>query len=416
MATRLRKTWKRRTDGQFDCRVGWKGTAGGKRGQHKFRLGPDEREAKRRDLLLRQMWDRVEELQPVEPLWTRDGLEVAMQVAQGNNVIQVQRAAGEEDFDYAQRVVSLRNLFPMLRIFTVPEYGPALNVKMLDAYQQMQNDDSIEAEVQLRQQDAQDEFRALVKGSPPPADGPTLHQALRAYRDWLDDEFAHPETGITPWGHTQKRQIETLIAHHDDSPLCRLDRGQVEQMLRYWRKRPYKKTIGQKKKEQQRVTRSSASNYLKALRTCFRWLHGSDKFDWKKPDDLDELRSKIQLLDGEVRHQITPEQLFTLDELIRLYAYGTPLDRFLILLGLNCGFGAAESASLRVQELCLRTAHSKRSKEILDFNSTERDSFIKRCRGKTGVSFSLITPCRESNGCFDSARSSRTSVAKPDCC
>jgi hypothetical protein len=54
MATRSRTTWKSRSDGQYDCRVGWKWNAAGKREQPRFRIGGDLKEAKRRDNLLRQ--------------------------------------------------------------------------------------------------------------------------------------------------------------------------------------------------------------------------------------------------------------------------------------------------------------------------------------------------------------------------
>ncbi len=383
MATRTRAAWKRRPDGQFDCRVGWKTTSGGKRDQHKFRLGTDEKEARRRDLLLRQIWERVEELQPVDPSWTPDSLDVAKLVAQGDRVIEIKRSPGEEDVDYAHRVHSLRILFPMLSIYTEREYGPALGVQILGALKQM--DDDAEGGVEKQQQQARSQFLALVQGSPRPDGGPTLHEALRAYSDWLDEEYEHPEANISPWGHTQKKQVETLLSHHNDLPLGRLDRNQVEQMLRYWRKRPYRKVVKQKETTKKRVTRASASNYVKALRKFFTWLHACDKFDWTKPGDLDQLRTKIETLDGEVRRQVTPEQLFTLDELVQLYRYGTPLDRLLILLGLNCGFGAAEAATLCVEELWLWTPHSKRHQEILNFTSTKEDSFIKRPRRKTGV-------------------------------
>jgi hypothetical protein len=60
MPTRTRTNWKLRNDGQYDCRVGWKINGSGKREQHRFRLGNDLRDAKRRDALLRQIWERIE--------------------------------------------------------------------------------------------------------------------------------------------------------------------------------------------------------------------------------------------------------------------------------------------------------------------------------------------------------------------
>ncbi|MEK6235234.1 MAG: hypothetical protein N2C14_11005, partial [Planctomycetales bacterium] len=65
--------------------------------------------------------------------------------------------------------------------------------------------------------------------------------------------------------------------------------------------------------------------------------------------------------------------------------YAGPLDRLLLLLGLNCGFGVAEIASLQVDEVVFRTAHSPDHRELLQYESTNADSFIKRVRRKSNV-------------------------------
>jgi hypothetical protein len=61
------------------------------------------------------------------------------------------------------------------------------------------------------------------------------------------------------------------------------------------------------------------------------------------------------------------------------------MDRLLLLLGLNCGFGVAEIATLQVDEIHLKTAHEPRYREILGYETTDADSFIKRIRRKNGV-------------------------------
>ena len=90
-------------------------------------------------------------------------------------------------------------------------------------------------------------------------------------------------------------------------------------------------------------------------------------------------------LENEHAWQVHAEQLFSLDELKLLYRYGTPMDRLLLLLGLNCGFAAAESASLTVGEVFLRTPHSARQREMLAVEFRDNDSFIKRIRRKSSV-------------------------------
>ena len=76
---------------------------------------------------------------------------------------------------------------------------------------------------------------------------------------------------------------------------------------------------------------------------------------------------------------------FALDELRLLMKYAQPFDRLLLLLALNCGFGRAEIASLLVGEVELFKGHTQREQEILGYRTTDRDSFIKRIRRKSGV-------------------------------
>ena len=76
---------------------------------------------------------------------------------------------------------------------------------------------------------------------------------------------------------------------------------------------------------------------------------------------------------------------FSVDELAALMEYGTPLERSLLLLALNCGFGAREIATLAWEEVHLRTAHGPAMQGLLGCRTTDADSFIKRNRGKSGV-------------------------------
>jgi hypothetical protein len=61
------------------------------------------------------------------------------------------------------------------------------------------------------------------------------------------------------------------------------------------------------------------------------------------------------LTSQEIAAKARPTQVdtFDLEELKILYRYATPLERALMLLGLNCGFGAAESGSLQLNQIFL---------------------------------------------------------------
>lgn len=380
MPTRTRTVWKPRDDGQFDCRVGWKAKIDGKREQPRFRLGVNLKEAQRRDRVLRQMWERIEENSEEGALWNEESLELAKMVAKGLVHFHVPRQPEEGVVPYVLRVNRMRQAFPMLAILPELEYGAAFGFRLLnsleDAY--AASESSIDAE---REKDVAAVRRQLSEGTSPPMveSGPSLHAAMREYIEWLKIEYANPEVGITPWGNTQIGQTESLIAHHPDVSLSRIGRPEVEEMLGYWRKRPYRK--GSK----QRVSKKSATHYISALRGFFKWLHTSPSFTWRKPEDFNDLKTRVVTLESDRTRQVRPEQLFTLDELKLLYQYGDPMDRLLLLLALNCGFGAAESASLLVGEVFLRTPHSPRHQEMLGVKLAPADSFIKRIRRKSGV-------------------------------
>jgi hypothetical protein len=84
MATRSRQTWKLDAQGQYARQIGWKQNAQGQRVQHKFRLGADLPEAKRRDLRLRELWERTEATAGrAAPLWDDSTLEIARQITRG---------------------------------------------------------------------------------------------------------------------------------------------------------------------------------------------------------------------------------------------------------------------------------------------------------------------------------------------
>ena len=67
-------------------------------------------------------------------------------------------------------------------------------------------------------------------------------------------------------------------------------------------------------------------------------------------------------------------------ELVTLYQYATGLERLLLLLGLNCGFGQAEIASLQMEEIDLDKKHP-----YYDLTG----SWIRRIRFSRGTLYSF---------------------------
>lgn len=376
MPTRNRTRWRPDVDGQFVRQLGRKLGASGKAVQHKFRLGTDHAEARKRDELLRQVWKQVEVASPQSPLWNDDTLELAKSVARGETTLRIPRRPDEDVVVYAQRVHELRKTFTMLNILPDGAYDAVFGVQLLGALDTMYKE-SEDAHITQRSENEQWFLRLLSRSDAGP--GPTLHETMNQHITWIEQEYQHPEMGVTPWGRKRMGQVKSLISHHKDMALASLDRRAVEEMIQHWRQRPKKMNADH------RITKKSAENYITALKGFFDWLHTAPQYKWREPEDMGRINIRVVTLESDRRTQITPEELFTLDELTLLYKYGTPLDRLLILLGLNCGFGRAESASLLVGEVHLRTAHSERHQEIMNFESTPADSFIKRVRRKSGV-------------------------------
>jgi len=86
----------------------------------------------------------------------------------------------------------------------------------------------------------------------------------------------------------------------------------------------------------------------------------STSFGWGpingKPEDLDEIDRSTPLDTAAVKRRIRAVDTFQLDELRLLNRYATPIERLYLLLGLNCGFGTKEIATLTIGEIFLHQA------------------------------------------------------------
>jgi len=380
MATRVRRTWRPSSDGQFARQVGWKLTRSGKRGQVKFRLGSDVREAKRRELMLVRMWEYVEKTSDADPLvWPSELLDLAKQVAR-DGVAKVAKRDGEPGSLYLHRVTRLAERLPGVSLLPADEAAfreaAAARSESMSAFVTEYEQASDAFRLKLRQAAGKHGAGQGRAGLPA---GPKLHQAMRDYVEWLKQEHSDAHGNVTLSGNVKVKQVQILIDRHDDVPLACVDFDAIDGMVRYWRKRPNRKGT------ERPVSAHTAEHQIGALKAFCRWLSRSEKYDWKKPESFDEIRTRIARPSEPVRSQVSPEDVFTLDELTLLNRHATPLERCLLLLGINCGFARAEIASLTVGEVFLRTAHDPRHQEILGFRSTDRDSFIKRRRRKTGV-------------------------------
>ena len=101
-----------------------------------------------------------------------------------------------------------------------------------------------------------------------------------------------------------------------------------------------------------------AKNVIKEFRAFLRWLNKSKAWTWTRPSDYDVVPVRITRTQDE-RAKLTTlaVQTFTLNELITLWKYALPFERLLMSLGLDCGFGMAEIASLQTREVLFDQPH-----------------------------------------------------------
>jgi hypothetical protein len=371
VVTRTRQDWELDDQGEFPRRIGWKYTKSGKLDQHKFRLGADLKEAKRREQNLLEFWERIEATFDQEPVvWNDFTLSVAKQIAKGKRQIEIPRKPLDPPESYARYVHRVQRHYPMISFVAEDEEAYIAGASVNRSWVQGEID-KIES-IHVRKGNIS-EFDLT------PSDG-SLHEAMLAYIAWIQKDYFRPELGrITANGRTKVRQVETLMERHADMPLSRLDEETVEELIRFWRQRPLRK--GSKSP----ITKKSAENYISELKRFLKWLHKSKQFEWQKPENFDEIKTRVDPAPHEQQKRLVQVDTYSLDELVLLNKYATPLERMFFLLGINCGFGMAEIASLLIGEVVLFHAHDARHQEILHYPTTNADSFIKRIRRKNGV-------------------------------
>jgi hypothetical protein len=323
--------------------------------QVKFRLGDDEQNALLAKAKLEALWQRVSK---EADEWDDVTLTIAKAIAKGENHVWLAPISDNPDpIAYLNWIHALVDKFSDL-VQILPE--------QIDLYRAGADKvDSVERRFWSLVARGQEDLRQLASKGEIPG---SLHEAL-------DDYIAHLKTkehDHSGWGKTQVTEAEILRRHHEDIPLARLNLQAMEDMLMYWAKRP---KVRNKDKP---MSALSCRNYMKRLRDFWKWLHRSEKYAWRRPEDHDELKVRISSIpaDREAKLKSVHIEVYSVEELTALYRHASPLMRTFILLGLNCGFSIAEIATLTKEELRLHQSHPK-------FGLP--GSWILRVRGKSGV-------------------------------
>jgi hypothetical protein len=387
--------------GRFRPYLGWKQKGNNEYVQHRFNLGRDRESAERVMIRLRQLWQHVEathtpNADSPRPVWDSQSLWIAEELAQGKVAIMLPRKPLDGVDSYARYFHRVQRHYPF--VMFVPENQEEYEAGAQSSAERVeQRIDEIEAPAQRQiaaieeatnQQIAIVEQKALRSGGLRskriPQNSETLHKALDAYGEYvrqtkIETNEKSQQPTVTAYGKSLVDAMARFKEHHDNISLSEIDFDAIQQMVDHWRNRPARK--GTKRP----IAARSAVNHVKFLMSFFRWLHRTKKFAWRKPEDFEDLETKVQLSASEIEDRATAEQVetYSIEELKTLYEYATPMERCLMLLGMNCGFAPSEQGTLRIKHLALRHEHP--SADRLSWKTSPDDSFIKKLRNKTKV-------------------------------
>jgi hypothetical protein len=391
--------WKTDDRGRFRRIIGWKIDKGMAEDGHTFKvekpipqpfyLGTDLDQAKARYLRVKELWSYLLQQYentkfdysqhtrygyPPSPFgWNSESLYVAKELAAGRVQITVKRSEGQPPDGYAFTLSRLGREYPM--VIFVPEDRASFE-EGADYWRK-----AAERELSQIQKMPVNIVGELTA---------TFHEALAAYIQFVETTDLEPsDTGprTTAFGVTKMEQAKRVKGRQKNIPLSALDFFGCQSLLDFWRNRPLKKS--RKKDATPRpMTKKTCENHVAELMRFFRWLHKSSEFNWRKPEDFDELTTKVKEIEEE-RTSIAHLQVkvYSIDEMAILNKYATPIERVLLLLGLNCGFRGAEQGTLLLDHIFLDRPHPHAATlhEIEKFECQSSDHFVLYSRNKSKV-------------------------------
>ncbi len=366
-----------RTDrGDFVRYLG-KRTQADRRTDAKFYLDRDERLAVANRARLERLWTRIleDDLSGEHPVWDTVGYEVGKAIAAGALEYRLPRELVLTSPEYLEDTYTFavgryaRLCDGIIRVVPAdePTYAAGLGVILRER----------EEAIRTR----------IAPGWPAPAEFPapavplgrpheTLHHALDAFTATLQKDGEGNPASLGP----KLRQVQTLRERHADVPLGRLGKDAIRDVARFWMDRP-------KVKDRDRpVAPITARKMWERFVSFLRWLHRSDDYAWRMPEDiLDEIRFRPRLNAEEnaARARALHVSVWTPEQLAVLYREATPPMRLMILLGLNCGFQTADIGTVEDGMVALDRLHPHA--DALDFPSTAADSWMFTIRNKTQV-------------------------------
>lgn len=354
--------------------------------QQRFNLGNDPNEAERRRDRIQQVYREsvaARQAYAQTPSWTAAALHAAKLIEQGLQHVPVPSAkVVNEAVGGAFNIGMFDPCWPERD----PEslvWSHAVTSRLYPSVNWVMPDDSTgRAAIDFGRMvfDVQARRQARLLGAEPPSSpvAGTLHEALDKYEQHIKTEVAKRVTYSTM--QQRRDQVKYLKAKHADVPLAFLDLVECRKLFDYWTALPNQGV-------EKRYSRSTCKHRISELSMFFDWLHSTDQFDWRKPEDFDTISKTIakDRAKKSIRDLIA-KKTFSIDELAIINGNCNSLERLLLYLGLNCSFGASESGRLDADDLFLREKNPlSHVWEKHGFTSEADDSWIAYLRPKTQV-------------------------------
>ncbi len=324
--------------------------------KQKFRLGKDKPEAKRRLRLVIALFEsQFEVAEFYGGTWVPEYMQAAKKIAKGKQAtlprmslkVNEEHSIQEAPQTYAKHLAFLNRDGV---VFT-----PANSKDLVEAVRAIEEDQRRDRLV-----------KSKLIGTNPDCDptGQTIGQAIDAFSDSIVTNNTAPEDGsLSTWGKTQVDQLkswkrfmsvaietrngQTIEMNLLQTDLADLTIARAQQMVDVIRTRP----MTFESKRTRRMTVKSASGIKKKIKHFFDWLDLADEWQWWEPQRFRKVKYSTTPLTNEEKHQrnLRKERWRISDgEMQILFEYATPVERVLLLLGLNCAFGAGEIGDLRI--------------------------------------------------------------------
>lgn len=324
----------------------------GKRTQPKFILGKDRVPAEERLRRIEWMWEQIvkeHSLDGTQPVWSDVAKDIARAVARGDVCYEVPYEEDGNTLGYAAIIRAMAAMWPVIAFVPADPISYVLGIKSaeLEGVSLLAKAEEIQAEAERVHKEASGFLvTAGTSAKPLKPIGGSVHKAMKSYIAWIQQEYFDSSEGhVSDTGNTKIRQLRTLMHHLPNVPLAKLDYEQCDRLFGIIRRRPESRRHGTP------MTEKSCSNYIGELRRFLEWLDTSSDYNWELPLKFSRIKLTPIELASDIEKAAADVPVYEQEQLTTLYLYATPIERFFLLLALNCAFGADQAGRVRISEI-----------------------------------------------------------------